>query len=55
MCAGAHVEFVAPYVTGVLSDATGSNRLGLWVVGVCMVSTAAVTWALRRAPQPRRD
>lgn len=41
--------FVAPYVTGALSDATGNNRLGLWVVGVCMVSAAAVTWGLRRA------
>jgi nitrate/nitrite transporter NarK len=40
--------FVAPYVTGALSDATGSNRLGLWVVGVCMVSAAVVTWMLRR-------
>jgi MFS family permease len=40
--------FVAPYVTGALSDATGSNRLGLWVVGVCMVSAAVVTWALRQ-------
>ncbi len=39
--------FVAPYVTGVLSDATGSNRLGLWVVGVCIVSAAFVTWMLR--------
>jgi nitrate/nitrite transporter NarK len=42
--------FVAPYVTGALSDATGSHRLGLWVVGVCMVSAALVTWLLR----PRR-
>ncbi|MFR9802203.1 MFS transporter [Pseudonocardia sp. RS010] len=40
--------FVAPYVTGALSDATGSNRLGLWVVGACMVSAAVVTWLLRR-------
>jgi MFS family permease len=40
--------FAAPYVTGALSDATGSNRLGLWVVGACMVSAAVVTWALRR-------
>jgi MFS family permease len=39
--------FVAPYVTGVLSDTTGSNRLGLWVVGICMVSSALVTWLLR--------
>ena len=41
--------FVAPYVTGLLSDATGNNRLGLWVVGLCMVSAAAVTWTLRRS------
>jgi MFS family permease len=41
--------FVAPYVTGLLSDATGNNRLGLWVVGLCMVSAAAVTWAMRRS------
>lgn len=41
--------FVAPYVTGLLSDATGNNRLGLWVVGLCMVSAAAVTWAQRRS------
>jgi MFS family permease len=40
--------FVAPYVTGVLSDATGDNRLGLWVVGICMVSAAVVCWVLRR-------
>jgi len=41
--------FVAPYVTGALSDATGSNRIGLWIVGICMVSAAAVTWSLRRS------
>ncbi|HWD06236.1 MAG TPA: MFS transporter [Amycolatopsis sp.] len=48
--------FVAPYVTGALSDATGSNRAGLWVVGVCMVSAALVTWllSLRRAAAARR-
>ncbi|MQA98454.1 MAG: MFS transporter [Streptosporangiales bacterium] len=46
--------FMAPYVTGALSDATGDNRLGLWIVGVCMLSAAAVTWALRRTrPRPR--
>jgi MFS family permease len=39
--------FVAPYVTGALSDATGSNRLGLWVVGACMVSAALVSRLLR--------
>ena len=40
--------FVAPYVTGALSDATGSNKVGLWVVGICMVSAAVVAWTLRR-------
>jgi MFS family permease len=40
--------FAAPYVTGALHDATGGNRLSLWVVGVCMTSAAVVTWALRR-------
>ncbi|GGP68860.1 MFS transporter [Saccharothrix coeruleofusca] len=39
--------FLAPYVTGALADATGDNRLGLWVVGACMVSAAVVTLALR--------
>jgi hypothetical protein len=29
--------FAAPYLTGVLSDLTGSQRGGLWVVGACMV------------------
>ncbi|MCO1654544.1 MFS transporter [Pseudonocardia humida] len=41
--------FAAPYVTGALSDATGDNRLGLWVVGICMVSAAVVTWLLHRS------
>ena len=40
--------FMAPYVTGASSDATGSNRLGLWIVGICMVSAAVVTWMPRR-------
>jgi nitrate/nitrite transporter NarK len=40
--------FVAPYVTGALSDATGDNKAGLWVVGAAMVSAAVVTWLLRR-------
>ncbi|GAA4545390.1 MFS transporter [Pseudonocardia xishanensis] len=39
--------FVAPYVTGALSDATGDNRLGMWVVGAAMISAAIVTWLLR--------
>jgi MFS family permease len=34
--------FVAPYVTGWLADLTGTQRAGLWVVGVAMVAAAAV-------------
>lgn len=44
---GNFAGFVAPYVTGALSDATGSNKAGLWVVGLCMVSAAWVSWLLR--------
>jgi len=47
--------FVAPYVTGALADATGSNRIGLWVVGVAMVSAAVVTWALRSSGRRSRS
>jgi MFS family permease len=43
--------FVAPYVTGVLRDATGSQRAGLWVVGGFMVLAAGLTVALRAAPR----
>lgn len=46
--------FLAPYVTGALADATGDNRLGLWVVGMCMVSAAVVTLVLGRARAARR-
>lgn len=34
--------FVAPYVTGWLADLTGTQRAGLWVVGVAMVAAAVV-------------
>ncbi|GAB3287107.1 MFS transporter [Parasphingorhabdus pacifica] len=43
--------FAAPYVTGVLTDVTGTQRAGLWVVGVVMVGAAAVVLALRAAPR----
>ncbi|MGI9163101.1 MAG: MFS transporter [Mycobacterium sp.] len=46
--------FAAPYVTGVLSDLTGSNRAGMWTVGVIMVLCAALVVALRAAPRPDR-
>lgn len=43
--------FVAPYVTGWLADLTGSQRTGLWLVGVAMVA-AGVTAVLLRAGPP---
>ncbi|GAA4839220.1 MFS transporter [Actinomycetospora corticicola] len=38
--------FAAPYITGALADVSGSQRAGLWVVGVCMVAAAAVAVAV---------
>ncbi|QBS44006.1 MFS transporter [Nocardia sp. CS682] len=32
--------FAAPYITGALRDWTGSQRAGLWVVGVAMIGSA---------------
>lgn len=46
--------FAAPYITGALSDATGSNRAGLWVVGVAMLVGALLVLALRAAPAADR-
>lgn len=47
--------FVAPYVTGWLSDLTGSQRTGLWVVGACMVAGALVAVALGGRPRAQRE
>ncbi|MGH3621573.1 MAG: MFS transporter [Sciscionella sp.] len=44
--------FAAPYVTGWLADLTGTQRAGLWVVGICMVAGAAIVFALGAAPKP---
>ena len=44
--------FGAPFVTGWLTDATGSQKAGLWVVGVVMLVAAFVTVALGIAPKP---
>ncbi|WP_207920168.1 MFS transporter [Saccharopolyspora aridisoli] len=43
--------FAAPYITGVLADITGSQRSGLWVVGVVMIAAAFTVIALRAAPE----
>ncbi|GAA2815960.1 MFS transporter [Saccharopolyspora taberi] len=43
--------FAAPYITGALRDVTGSQRAGLWVVGVVMVAAAMLVIFLRAAPK----
>lgn len=44
--------FAAPYITGWLSDLTGSEKAGLWVAGACMLAAALTTLALGAAPRP---
>lgn len=46
--------FAAPYITGGLSDATGSEKAGLWLVGLMMLGSAITVVALGAAPK-RRD
>ncbi len=43
--------FAAPYITGWLSDFTGTERAGLWVVGIYMVLAGIGALVLR----PRRE
>lgn len=43
--------FAAPYITGWLTDLTGTQRAGLWVVGACMVAGAALALVLKAAPK----
>ncbi|GAA3997953.1 MFS transporter [Allokutzneria multivorans] len=40
--------FAAPYITGALSDLTGTQRAGMWVVGGAMVLSAVVVLVLKR-------
>ena len=44
--------FAAPYATGALADLTGTNRSGMWAVGIVMVFCAALVVALRATPGP---
>ncbi|BCJ29375.1 MFS transporter [Actinocatenispora sera] len=44
--------FAGPYVTGWLTDATGTEKAGLWVVGGFMIAAGVVAVALRAAPAP---
>ena len=47
--------FVGPYVTGWLRDWTGTQRAGLWVVGICMVAAALVVLRLGRTAEDQTD
>lgn len=44
--------FFGPYITGWLTDLTGNEKAGLWVVGAVMVAAGLVAIALRAAPKP---
>nr|WP_184725947.1 MFS transporter [Saccharopolyspora phatthalungensis] len=46
--------FAAPYITGALKDATGSQRSGLWVIGIVMVAAALTVISLRAAPRANK-
>ncbi|MBE9374688.1 MFS transporter [Saccharopolyspora sp. HNM0983] len=43
--------FAAPYVTGVLTDLTGTENAGMWVVGAVMIAAALVVVYLRATPR----
>lgn len=44
--------FGAPYVTGLLIDITGSEKIGLWIVGILSVAAAVTVLVLGAKPQP---
>jgi MFS family permease len=44
--------FAAPYATGALQDLTGTNKAGMWAVGMVMVFGAALVVWLRATPGP---
>ena len=52
---GNSAGFAAPFITGWLSDTTGSNKAGLWVVGVAMFGAAMLVLLLRAAPRPDHE
>jgi nitrate/nitrite transporter NarK len=43
--------FFGPYVTGFVSDATGSTNLALWIVGALLVLAGVITVALKATPR----
>lgn len=44
--------FGAPFLTGWLTDITGSQKAGLWLVGIVMMAAALVVVALGISPKP---
>ena len=44
--------FAAPYATGALEDLTGTNRAGMWAVGMIMVLGGVLVVWLRATPDP---
>ncbi|QUR66058.1 MFS transporter [Mycobacterium spongiae] len=42
--------FVAPYVTGALEQATGTDKAGMWLVGLVMLMSALLVGVLRATP-----
>jgi nitrate/nitrite transporter NarK len=44
--------FFGPYVTGFVSDASGSTNLALWIMGAVVVLAGLITVALRAEPRP---
>lgn len=50
---GNSAGFFAPYITGWLKDGTGSQKAGLWAVGVAMVLGGLLAVGLRALPQRR--
>jgi len=49
---GNSAGFAGPYITGWLSDRTGSNKTGLSVVGLAMLGAAILVLMLRAASRP---
>lgn len=43
--------FAAPYATGALNDLTGTNKAGMWSVGIMMLMAAVLVVILRATPE----
>jgi MFS family permease len=43
--------FVGPFVTGWLANLTGTNRAGMWVIGIIMVTAAVMTVVIGAKPR----